>query len=218
MRICSITALLLLLIVPVSLQANEGEDHTALETATVPAHGSDLQVLGATTEQFEVVIKYPLADPSDEIQLTLFLSDAPTNAPVAGAQVEIQIPDAQVNLTMSPTETPGIYGETLMLPRAGVYDLIVTVTAGERIDLIPLSGLRVGKEGDKEGHQSWGMWGIWLGITLVAITLVGVIWRRAKRKEKRRINHETADKFLCCDSRDTNSDAITGEDPRQRRP
>lgn len=183
MRIGRTTALLGLLIAPALLQAHEGEEHTAPKVAAVPVPGSTLLALGATTEQFELVLKYPPAAPPGRVPLTLFLSDGTTNVPVEGAQIQLQIEGTGVDLPAAPTPAPGIYTAILALPDTGTYELLATVQAGEQLELIPLSGLHLGAEA-KTGLPGWKRWGMGLGAFLAAAVLAGALWRRAKKMRR----------------------------------
>ena len=173
--------MVLLWVIPAVVGAHEGEQHAEPEVALLSTPGADLVALGVTTEAFEVVIKYPPLSPAEDIPLTLFLSDASTNKPVGGAQIEVQIPDAEVHLTMEATEAPGIYTATLVLPDTGTYDLIAIVTAGEQMDLISMNGLRIGSDVVEVGRWAWKSWVMVFGIALAAVLLVILVRTRANR-------------------------------------
>ena len=175
-----IALLFLSLTVTVSVGAHEGEQHAAPDIAAVSSPGSDLLAVGATSEKFELVVKYPAHSPINEVPLTFFLSDAPTNAPVADAKVEVLIPDAAVSLTLPPAQLQGIYRSTVVFPEAGSYDLIVTVTADGKVDLISLSGLQIGLANGEEGQRGWTKWGLGVGAALLTLAFAGVILRRVR--------------------------------------
>jgi cobalt-zinc-cadmium efflux system membrane fusion protein len=66
--------------------------------------------------------------------LTLYLDDVKTNEPVAGAQFEIEAGDGTIELAEA---APGVYrGQADWLTRPGSVDVVITVKAGARSDLL----------------------------------------------------------------------------------
>lgn len=168
-----------LLIPSLSALAHEGEVHEDPATkAPPPLPGAGLRALSAVTENFEVVIKHPPLDPGREGALTLFLSDYRTNAPVAGAQIRVDISDAGLpDLRAEPMDSPGIYRVVLKAPKQGTYSLVLDVMAGDLSDLIPIEGLTAGLPEAEADHSRPLFW--WISGVVIFLALAGwILWRR----------------------------------------
>jgi mono/diheme cytochrome c family protein len=90
-----------------------------------------------------------VAYPGD-VTTALFLADLETNAPVEGASIEAD--DGVWQGVARPTASPGIYELPWKPPPRGA-DLVVTIGAQGRDDLILLRDVEAGSEG--EGVASW---------------------------------------------------------------
>ncbi len=111
-----------------ALHAHEGHDHGP---QTQAAPGSASPRGEAHSEKFELVA---VAQPE---ALLFYIDDFRTNAPIDKAIVEVETPDGPK--TAQPLGN-GIYRlEAPFLVRSGSVDLIVTVTAGDDIDILPVS-------------------------------------------------------------------------------
>ncbi len=126
--------------------AHEGEQHAAPDVAAVPVPGEGLLSLHGTTENFELVVKYPPMKPNKKGSVLVYLSDYATNAPVPKAEINVTIPGvpslSDKLIKVEPTKTAGVYGFDLTLSKNGRYDLLFDIS-GERSDLIPVSGLEI---------------------------------------------------------------------------
>ncbi|MBF0400129.1 MAG: efflux RND transporter periplasmic adaptor subunit [Magnetococcales bacterium] len=125
---------LLVLASPGVAHAHGGEDHG---DAAVPRDHT-LPVApghGAAGDLFEAVVT-PLPDRKG---VSIHLSDLENNAPVKNATIEAEMAGSSPwRGTASPTRATGIY--ELPLPRPdGAFDLTLTVTTGEKNDLILIS-------------------------------------------------------------------------------
>jgi hypothetical protein len=143
-----------------SLLAHEGEDHGI----KLPAPAQENRFVVATaTENFEVVVKYDPIAPGDSVTLDLFLNDFATNRPTLEAEFEVEVEDSlQIDAMVEATEIPGIYRLKASFPEAKSYDLVLTISAADQFDLVPVSGIEVGKElavvEEASGHSSFWQW------------------------------------------------------------
>ena len=114
-----------------------GEDHDApAPAATVSAPGR--RAAFGQTEHFEVLVKLNPARPDD---LSVFVADWATNAPVADATVALEIQSSPaVVVTAEPAGAPGSYHAIASVP-PGQYPIVATITAGERVDLVEIATL-----------------------------------------------------------------------------
>ena len=81
----------------------------------------------------------------DIADLRLFLSDYATNAPIKGAKLTVTCPEAaELKFTVS-EKSPGAYLVEGTFPADKKYSLAVNIVAGDKADLMLLSGIEVGK-------------------------------------------------------------------------
>ena len=158
--------------------AHEGESHASPEISAIPAPGSGLIGIGQTTEIFELVLKYAPGSPGDEAVITAFLSDAATNAPIESARITADISEAGLSIQLVPTETPGVYRDTIRLPDAGTYSVIVDLAWSGREDLMVLEGFRVDDSAPPASRPGWP---VVAGVGLAVVVLAGVLYRRIIR-------------------------------------
>lgn len=151
---------------------DHGHDHAA-PAVTGPA----LPRFAAESELFELV------GVLEGRQLTLYLDRAADNAPVAGAQIELEIDGAK----LTPQARDEVYELTLpAAPKPGVLPVTATVTAGTDIDLLA-GELEIRDEAlaDEAAHahgvQEFAAWIAGGIVALLALAaLIGVGRRRAR--------------------------------------
>ena len=166
--------------------AHGGEDHGAAKAAT-PAGATTFSAV-ATSEQFEVLLRYAPLKPGADADMRLFLSDFATNAPIKGAKLVFTSPE-DPKLKFEVTEKgPGEYLVETTFPAKKPYSLTVQVTVGNQADLLLLEGLVVGKElpvaaGPAATAQSWLTWKtglLMLGTFLLGIAAAALLMRRRR--------------------------------------
>jgi hypothetical protein len=132
--------------------AHEGEEHG--DTIKVKME-EGLFILSALTDNFEVVLKYPPTEPGKELKLLIFLSDFATNTPIKDAEIVLELKGLEgVTPTVSMTDLAGVYHAEMTLPDARPYDLLLTVTANDIVNLIPLSGIHAGTTLHVDGRSA----------------------------------------------------------------
>lgn len=137
-------------------QAHEGHQHAPPEITMplAPANG-DYSVSGHG-DLFEATLRHGAFNPGETVEMTLFLAEWATNAPVADAEVVLEVtgPELKTKLTPTALEAPGQYRVVVSLPAAGPYAVLVEVNRGADFDLVPVDGLRA-PEPDLEaaGHD-----------------------------------------------------------------
>ncbi len=125
--------------------AHEGQDHDS-EPAAAPA---SVQPRGeARSDHVELVAV------AERNTLMLYLDDYRTNAPIDGATLEIETPSGPQKAMGVGN---GIYRlDAPFLAAAGTFDLIVTITAGEVNDILPVR-IEIAKDhGDEEAGSATG--------------------------------------------------------------
>ncbi len=170
-----------------TLQAHEGEDHGIKLPA--PTKVSRF-VASAASEVFEVVIKYDPITPGDSASFDLFLNDFATNRAIADAEFEVEVQDSlPVKTTVEYSGIPGVYRLKASFPTAKTYNLLLTITAGDELDLLPVNGIEVGKAlplaEDSHSHNSLWQW----IFSISGMLLVGFISFYAGKSRGRQVNH-----------------------------
>jgi hypothetical protein len=177
------------LLVATAAWAHGGEDHGAAK-ATTPAGATYFSAV-ATSEQFEVLLRYQPLKPGADADMRLFLADFATNAPIKGAQFVFTSPE-DPKLKFTTTEKgPGEYLVETTFPAKKPYSMTVQVTAGDRADLLLLEGIAVGKElpvAATPAAATPSLFGSWktilalVGAFGLGIALTVVLMRRRRRE------------------------------------
>ena len=163
----------LLLVAGMPALAGEGHDHG---DAAPAAAGTALPRFAAVSETFELV------GVLDGKQLTLYLDRFADNAPVRGAQIELDMAGVKFQAEAS----SGLHGEdtyqvTLKAaPKPGVLPITATVTAGTEVDLLA-GELDLPEEAHSEDSahpRSWKALAVWAAGGLVAMAAVVLGGRR----------------------------------------
>lgn len=153
--------------------AGDGHDHGGAAPA---AAGTALPRFAAVSELFELV------GVLDGKQVTLYLDRFADNAPVRGAQIELEIAGAKFKAEAA----TGQHGEDTYqvrlkdAPKPGVLPITATVTAGNEVDL--LAGeldLHAEAHAEEAGHaNSWKELAGWAAGGLVALAVLVLAGRR----------------------------------------
>lgn len=170
-----LAALLLLLVPTPPARAHGGEDHGAPAPGATPAGATTFSAV-ATSDQFEVLLRYPPLRPGADADMRLFLADFATNAPIRGAKLTFTCPeDAKLKFEVT-EQAPGEYLVETTFPAKKAYSLTVQVVDGSRADLLLLEGVAVGRElpvaaAPPAAAQSWLSWKT--GLLLLGTFLLG---------------------------------------------
>ncbi|AMR29352.1 hypothetical protein A0257_21130 [Hymenobacter psoromatis] len=155
--------------------AHGGEDHGDAAKAT-PAAGATTFSAVATSDQFEVLLRYPPLQPGGDADMRFFLADFATNAPIRGAKLTFTSPE-DPKLKFEVTEKgPGEYLVETNFPAKKTYSLTAQIVAGSQADLLLLEGIAVGKAlpvaaAPVPAAQPWLSWKT--GLLLLGTFLLG---------------------------------------------
>ena len=157
-----------------------------------PGGGADTvssrRVLTATSDRYELLLKYDALQPGAKTDLDLYVSDFPTNAPIAGAAIALSLRNGSRELWSGiarPAEKrPGVYTVPFQTPSdTGTFNMLVTVQRLADLDRFALSGLKVTTGGPGAPIRSRGglpwPWLVVVGV-LVLTALVAISRRRVK--------------------------------------
>jgi hypothetical protein len=146
----------------------------------------EVHVLGATGDAFEVVLKHPAHGAGGKTPLRLFVAEVDSNAPVAGAQVELTLTGPSVQALKPRMDSPGVYLAEAELPVGAEFVAVATVTRGEVVDVLALGAVHL--EPEETGSSSlvggaWKGWNLALGGAGLGIMVLGAWWlaRRMRR-------------------------------------
>ncbi len=158
MKRCKVALLLLASTVPGLAAAHGGEDHgDAKPAATALVQGVSA---GAMGETFEVLVKAAHSEPNEATALRVFVSDARTNAPLTGAEVELSFLGAsEVKLPATPAENAGLYTASATFPGEGSWEAMATVRRGNATEVLSLGAWKVEEahvEHDEHAHEGFG--------------------------------------------------------------
>ena len=159
------------------LFAHGGEDHEHAPVAPAALKAASHQA-SATTEDVEVLLKWETLHPGTDNTVQLFLADARTNQPVTDARVELEGQEAGIKTTATTTASPGVYTLVLKPAREGSFTLVVSISAKELEDLVPVEGVVVRAPPAKE-EQAAGvdpLRAALLGVP-VLVLILALAWR-----------------------------------------
>jgi len=169
-------------LLPGPAHAGPGHDHDHGDSAPA-ATGPALPRFAAVSELFELV------GVLDGRQLTLYLDRTADNAPVTGAQIELEIAGAKFQAAVN----GDVYGlELAAVPAPGVLPVTATVTAGQDIDLLAgelevLETAHLGETAHAHGWQEQAGWAAGALAALAALAALLLAGRRvvAARRARR---------------------------------
>ena len=169
---------------------HNGEDHGAASAAAT-APGAAYFTATASSDNFELVLRYAPLRAGEPATLRLFVADFATNLPIHGAKLTLTTTEAPV-VRLTATETsPGDYRLTGQFPADHPYALAVQVAAPDgRADLLLLRPVDVGKllpappAAPGVAATSWLSWQtalVALGSLLLGAALTFLLRRRRPR-------------------------------------
>jgi membrane fusion protein, heavy metal efflux system len=166
-------------VVPTRLFAHGGEDHGDAKSAapaTLKYFSSE-----ASSDKYELLVKYGELVAGREGTLRLFLSDAATNRAIDSATIEVAISGLPgTKLTLARVDT-GMYEIKAMFPANKAYDLQFTVNSSLGPDLLQVSKVEIGKKlmvAEAAAHAHWydntllwGVAGLVIGLLIMYILM-----------------------------------------------
>jgi RND family efflux transporter MFP subunit len=178
------------LIFTLSPQVNFAQGHTHDEVghaAATPATG--VFTIYAQSQKYELTMKHGRIEPGKESELTLYVADFKTNAPVTGAEIKVTVqedPSLHVNVD---AHEPGIYHVDVAFPNVQSYALTVNLsTPGLGADLLLLNPVEVGKSpptsevmASADSHDEHGQWWKYGLVLLGGLFLGWLLFRRQPR-------------------------------------
>ena len=122
--------------------AHGGEDHGSASTPVPSAFGRNSA--SAQSQSFDIVAEYGPVEPAKPASIDIYLSDFETNAPIAGALIQVSISGTDnVGVPASSETDSGLYNVILTFPESGHFDLLFDITSEDKSDIIEIKGIEV---------------------------------------------------------------------------
>ncbi|HLL03611.1 MAG TPA: hypothetical protein VK539_23705 [Myxococcaceae bacterium] len=168
-----------------SALAHGGEDHGEAPAPVASSMQGEVHVLSAVGDAFEVVLKHPAHGEGGTTPLRLFVADADTNAPVAGAQVELALTGPSVQALKPRMDSPGVYLVEAELPVESEFVAVATVTRGDTVDVVALGTVHLEHEEVAAALTGGSSKAGWVVVVLVGLAALAfgawLLARRARR-------------------------------------
>lgn len=145
--------------------AHGGEDHGAAAAVAVPEGRADAGRLTSygVTNMFEVVVRYAPPELEKPSPFQFLISDYATNEPITGATFTLASSPSGLTLhSAAKMISPGVYSVDLLFPADTIYNLVLTLQAGNRTDLLEIKNIYSGDHAKKflAAHSTPGSGGI----------------------------------------------------------
>jgi RND family efflux transporter MFP subunit len=181
-----IRKIFLLLLLPVAAFAHGGEDHGDAPKATMAPAGYISSE--ASSEIYELLIKYSSIIPGKETTMKLFISEFNTNKPLDSATLQITVAD-NPNIKVAATRIDrGVYELKTTFPEKKAYNLIVNISSGAGIDLLQLNDIEAGKElsvAQAENHSRSQWYSSYWFLGILGLLISGMLIYFIGRKRNR---------------------------------
>lgn len=187
---------LILLLLPLTLFAHDGEEHGDVKKATSKSAAYFSNEV--FSDVYELLFKYKPILPGKEAVLKLYASDFSSNAPIDSAAVQITVADnPNIKLSVKRVDK-GVYEVRGIFPEKKSYNLTVSINSALGPDLILIKGIEIGKElevdHEEENTNHWYQSTLFYIITslLAGMLLMFFIMKKTNRKVAASII------LLCC--------------------
>ncbi|MFZ5552876.1 MAG: efflux RND transporter periplasmic adaptor subunit [Bacteroidota bacterium] len=128
----------------------------------------------ASSDKYELLVKYDELAPGEESEFLLFVSNYITNQPIDSINISIICRENKSQTFQVERADPGIYRVKTIFPEKSNYSLLIQIDGGTGSDLILLENIKTGISSTEPLHDdhsgSWG--GIWLFISGTAAGII----------------------------------------------
>ena len=184
-----------------SVGAHGGDDHGTGDAGPVSIAGAVVDQLTTygTSEEYELLLKYPAPEVDEPARLRFFISDYATNRPVSGATFVLASKPSGVTAKSPPNMVaPGIYDVVVTFPEDTIYDLTATIAAGSHSGQVAVGHVYAGEAAEHflaehapvgaarevgDSGVAWWVWGLAaVGVFAVVAGVVAVTRRKGRDK------------------------------------
>ncbi len=181
-----IKKILFLMVLPFAVLAHGGEDHGTEKKAV--AGSTSYFSSEASSDKYELLIKYQTIPIGKESTFKLFISDYVTNKPVDTDALTVSVSgNADLKFTMHKIDS-GVYEIKGIFPEKKKYNISVSLNSKLGADLLLVKDIETGKEVAKqevtEVHAHWYNSNLFFGIlggVLGMLIMFFLLKRRSKR-------------------------------------
>lgn len=166
--------------------AHGGEDHGGDTTPVQSVSGRNSA--SAQSESFDIVAEYGSIEPSKPASLDLYLSDYETNAPIAGASIQVSISGTDNSSVAATAEKDsGLYSVSLTFPAEGHFDILFDIASADKSDIIEVKGIKVGSTETEPLKKAKSYTSVIVLAGFAAVLLVLTLFLIRRRKNTMRI-------------------------------
>lgn len=148
----------------------------------------DYFTINASSDEFELVLRYKQVEAGKSTGLTVFLSDFETNSAIDTAEITVtSSEDSSIKFTVSKTEK-GQYDIDGTFPKNQNYSLVFNIKSGSKSDLMLITPIEVGKKlpllniGKSETSTSdFKWWWIFLAFAIGCIVVYFIMQRKLNK-------------------------------------
>jgi membrane fusion protein, heavy metal efflux system len=168
---------------PVFSQDGHGHSHDEEEKSSASESNSYFSI-EASSDKYELVLRYEPIHPGEKASLTLFASEYATNKPLDKAEIGISAQeDSKLKFTLH-QESPGVYHVEGNFPEAKMYSLVANIKGSLGADLLLIGKVEPGKELPHEDEsvseglfKNWKTW-VLIGFSLLIGLCLGLLMQR----------------------------------------
>jgi multidrug efflux pump subunit AcrA (membrane-fusion protein) len=191
--------------------AHGGEDHGSAATPAPSTSGRNSA--SAQSESFDIVAEYGSIEPAKPTGIDLYLSDYETNAPVAGASIQVSISGVDNSSVAATAEKDsGLYSVSMTFPAEGHFDILFDITSSDKSDIIEVKGISVGTERAEPPKTARSYISAIILVGLAAVLLVLTLFFIRRRKNTVKVAATTGAIFLLISLLGPSIHAHGGED------
>jgi cobalt-zinc-cadmium efflux system membrane fusion protein len=175
--------IILLLLLPISAIAHEGDGKAAAATSTTAYFSSE-----ASSDKYETLIKYKTIPVGKEGSFQLYITDFVSNKAVQITDLKTSVSgNADLKLTLSKIDT-GVYEVKGIFPDKKAYNISVSLNSQLGPDLLLIKDIEIGKELPKpaveEEHSHWYSSNWFYGILGLLAGMVAMYFLMRKTNKK----------------------------------
>ncbi len=166
---------------------HEGHSHADEATGLVALNDNPLPAASeASSEKYELLLKFTPVEPGEELSMNLFLSDVNTNAPMDSAALQISnsgFPSQQFQVTRLES---GMFKVQTIMPDEKLFNLDVTINSSFGPDLIRLRDVDFTHHHEMTTAAKEEQSNLWMYLAAIVVLLVGFLLGRIMSQNKLR--------------------------------
>jgi membrane fusion protein, heavy metal efflux system len=164
---------------------HEGHSHGEEDTGMVALNDNPLPTASeASTERYELLLKFTPVEPGEELSMTLFLSDVNSNVPLDSATLQITNAGFAAQQFEISRFDKGMYKVQTIMPDEKLFNLDVTINSTLGPDLIRLQDVDFTHHHEMTSVPVEEHSNLWMYVSALAILVVGFLLGRIMSHNK----------------------------------